>query len=305
MIRLCTALSLVFAAGAIPLAAQKQISDGRRVGADAQIRVWNPAGSVRLTGWDRDSIAVTGSAERGAGRLVLVASESGAKVGFDGDGRADVEIRVPRGSTVWVKTASAGLRVGGLTGAMDLSTVTGAIRVEGTARQITAESIGGDVELTALATTIRAKTGSGSITLRGSGNDVTVATVDGTIRVSGPRFQRARFETISGRIFFQGGVVRDASVTFQSHDGPIEVQLPPKTGATFRISSYDGLVDSSFPAFRAQKRRLRGKEIEFVNGGGGADIAIRTYQGPVTLKAPPSDVRSREKPRGAVVASPK
>lgn len=275
---------LALALAATPAFAQQKVARGGAIAPDAQIRIWNAAGSIRLIAWDRDSIAVTGDMHPGGGELLFAAGGGGAKIGVDGKGGADLEVRAPRSSTIWVKTASADILARDFSGALDLHSVTGTIRVEAKPRQLTVESMGGNLELDVIAPFIRARTGSGSIALRGSGKDVTLSTVDGGMHVVGTGFERGHVETIAGRILFEGSIAAKGWIDFQSHDGPIELRLPAKAGLNFRVSTYGGSLQSEFPLPKSAAGDVRGREVEFSTAGGGARVVIRTYKGAIVLR---------------------
>lgn len=279
------ALAVLTSVGAAE--AQQRIAQARPISPDAYIKIWSLEGSVRVIGWDRDTVAVTGTADAGAGSFFLHGDRDSGKIGFQGGSgsRADLEVRVPARSTVWVKTSSASVEVSGVTGAADLYSVTGRIQVNGQMRQLYAESMGGGIELVASAPSIRAKTGGGSIRLRGSGADVSLSTVDGSMSIAAPQFQRGRFESISGNILFDGDLDRGGSTTFQSHSGTVELRLPATASLDFLLSTYEGEVQSDFamPPFGGS-RDLRGSELAFSNGSGGADVTVRTYSGRIVLR---------------------
>jgi hypothetical protein len=270
--------------------AQQRIAQRRPLTADGYIKIYNMAGSIRIVGWDRDTVAVTGSVDGQAGRFFLHTDGRAGKLGVEGqgEGRAELEIRVPRRSTVWVKTSSAEIEVSGVSGALDLYSVNGPIRVRGQMRQVYAESMGGNVDLDVSAPSIRAKNGSGSVVVRGSGDDVSLSTVDGSMRISGAHLQRGRFESISGDILYEGAVERGGSTTFQSHSGSVELRLPARSSVDFALSTYEGDIRSDFRIQdSARDRGPRGRELTFSNGSGGADVSVRTYSGPIILhKAP-------------------
>lgn len=63
---------------AAPVQAQTRIEAGRATGAGGiSLRIMNLEGSVRVTGWDRDSIAVTGALAGAATRAFYLAGEPG------------------------------------------------------------------------------------------------------------------------------------------------------------------------------------------------------------------------------------
>jgi len=86
-------------------------SDPERPSAAPSIRIFNLAGATSVTGWDRDSIVVTGTVPPGAGTFFIGGAGAGAKLGVTSDSLdapgAVLDVFVPRGATVWVKSSTA------------------------------------------------------------------------------------------------------------------------------------------------------------------------------------------------------
>lgn len=273
------------------LAAQQRVDRRIPIAPDASIRVLNLAGSIRVTGWDKDTLAVTGTLAPGAGKLFYFGgSGRGAKLGVDAapgseaGGRSNLEVWVPAKAKLWIKSATADLDVSGVTGGLDLYSVSGVIRVAGSPAQVSAESMDGNVEVSGDFSWVRLKTASGSVTLRGSGEDVSATSVSGSIAVQEGRYVRARFETVTGDIRFEGDIARNASLSFESHSGAIDLRLPSTVSADFEISQFQGEIVNELTRDQARPVRERGgQELAFTTGQGGADVAIRNFKGSVLL----------------------
>ncbi|MFQ5679033.1 MAG: DUF4097 domain-containing protein [Gemmatimonadota bacterium] len=271
--------------------AQERVERERATGPEPYVKVLVSGGSVRVTGWDRETIAVSGSVSR-SDRFFLAGGEGSAKLGAWGEEQevvtADLEVRVPRRSTVWVKTESARVHVSGVTGGVDAYSVTGAVRIEGEARHIYAESMGGPVELFATARSVRAKTANGPILFQGETPDITLTTVAGNISVTAPPLELGRFETVTGEVRFEGGVHQGGSLDFQTHSGTVRLILPADQGADISITSVEGEVhlEGDLPfRHRESYQDLRGRELSFLAGSGGASVIVRTFNGSITLQA--------------------
>lgn len=273
--------------------AQERVDQRRATGPEPYVRVMVLAGSVRVTGWDRDTIGVSGTVSDPR-LFYFSAGEGSAKLGVweEGPGVAEpvsasLEVRVPARATVWVKTESADILVSGVAGAVDAYSVTGGIRVEGEPRHVYAESMGGPLELLASAITVRAKTAGGSIAFRGTAQEVTLTTVAGNIVVAAPPLERGRFETVVGDIRFQGAVRKGGSLGFQTHSGQVEVEIPRDQGADVSVTSVDGEVRlEGIPTrLRGVHRDLRGRELAFLTGAGGAALSVRTFNGSIVVRA--------------------
>jgi len=268
--------------------AQGRLERGLPFNSDGSVRIYNNVGSVRVIGWNRDSIAVRGTLGKG-NQLHFGGGKSGAKMFVEGNDErnpapASIEVMVPFKSKVWVKTASADIDVSGVTGSLDLYVVGGRITVTGNPEDVNAESIDGSIKVIGRPGWIRAKSASGDVSLDGSSSDATLSTVSGKIDADGTGYEKAKFETITGSIRFAGSLRRGGLVTFESHSGSIEVGIPADGGADFDILSIAGGITNKLTSARPVKGRYgRGSELSTSSGGGGTRVSIRSFKGPVTL----------------------
>lgn len=290
--RLFLTLTLFPLSLAGPAAAQRKVDERRPVKPDAFIRIWNLAGAVRVAGWEKDTVAVTGTVAAGE-KFLFGGTRAGVKLGVEvpmqEEGKAKgsfLEVRVPARSQVWIKSASADITVEGFAGGLDAYSVSGKIRIAGNPREINAESMGGDIEIFGVTPSLRAKSASGSITVNGGGSDATIATVSGSLTLLGGHFQRGRFESIDGGIRYEGPIEKGASLEFLGHSGTIELVLPAKTSSEFAISTFQGEVQNEFgPAKLVTARDLKGKELNFTLGTfNGAHVSVRNFKGKVVVR---------------------
>lgn len=279
---------------AMPLGAtaQQQVDVREALEPDAYVRIYmETEGSVRIAGWNRDSVAFSGTTDQGLPEFSFgIANEGRAGKGGIWDqertgGAARIEAFVPADATVWVKTTGASVSIEDVSGGIDVYSVTGDVMITGTPNQLYAESMGGEITISGSSSSVRAKTGSGPITFRGAGEDVSLVTVGGKIMVSGPRLRRGYFESVTGGILFDGALERGSSVGFQTHSGSIELILPRDAGADCTVTSIRGEVQVDFPTDRTFERDgSRGPEREFTIGDGGADVKIQSFDGPVAIR---------------------
>jgi len=262
---------------------------GRPLDADGSVRVFLLNGSVRVTGWSRDSVAVSGTIAAGHD-LFMGGDRRGVKLGAwnRADARDDapsqLEVHVPARSRVWVKAGyGADVTVSGVVGGLDLSAVSGAVRVSGSPRELTVESMDGDVLVEGSPAWLRAKTATGAITLRGTPEDVGLTTVSGPITIAGRTFARARFESVTGDIAFAGAPARGGALDFDTHSGLVDLRLPAALDADFDVTTIAGSVENAISTARpvAEPRR---QELAFTVGEGGARITARTFKGTVRLR---------------------
>ena len=287
MPRLRFLLALPCLAASVPLSAQAPV---RRmaVAPDVSIRVLNLAGSIRVSAWEHDSIAVAGTPPAGGGMLLMGGSERGVKVVVEASGATNIpgthlDIRVPRGAHLWVKSATATIAIEGITGEVEAATVTGAINVRGTPEVLVAESMEGDLDIAAPARVTRLKTAGGAITVRGAANEITATSVSGVIRLLNARaISSGRLESVSGSVVFNGAVAPGGSLDLQTHDAPIEILLPPQQSAVVEVSAFGGKTINRIPGLTGAPGK--GKVVRYRLGNGRARVVARSLKGDVSLR---------------------
>jgi hypothetical protein len=268
--------------------AQTKVNRGLQLDATGAVRVYNLVGSVRMTGWNKDSVVVRGTLGKG-NTLHMGGGAAGMKMFIEGmdernPARADIEVMVPTRAKVWVKTATASIDVRNVTGSLDLYVVGGDIKVTGNPADVNAEAIDGSITITGSPGWVRAKSASGNVTLDGSSPDATVSTVSGKIDVDGTRFEKAKFESVTGSIRFAGSFQRGGLVNFDSHSGSIEIGIPTGSPADFEVVSIAGAITNKLTRSRPVPGRYgRGAELATSSGDGGTRVVVRSFKGPVTL----------------------
>ena len=291
-----TALALAAVAlvslAAAPAGAQQQIERGARASPDATIRIYNLSGSTTVAGWDRDSVAVIGTLEVGAGRFYIGGGPSAIKLGVEPqDGNTvpratRLDVRVPFGSVVWIKAADGSIDVDGVHGGLDLYSVSGDVSVRGAPATVRAESMEGGVSIHARTPWARAKTASGAINVAGDVADLAVTTVSGSVRVAASRQARARIESVTGEVVVTGRPTRGGAWEIETHSGSVTLALASETDAEVTVHSFGGEVRSELG--RVVSRRvedLAGSELGIVAGAGGTSFTVRTFKGPVVIRA--------------------
>ncbi len=270
------------------LAAQQSVARGMAVDADASIRIVNLTGRTVVRGWDADSVAVSGTLPARGASFYMGGGRRGVKVGVElagdlpaGDGPA-LEVRVPRRARVWVKAATAGIAIEGVTGEVDVSSVSGTVTVTGSPALLTAESMDGNVDVTARARVTRVKTAGGDVTLRGAAGDVAVTSVSGAIRLLDSELAVGRVESVSGAVVFRGIITKGGTLDLQTHDAPIEVSLAPGQGAVVDVSAFGGTISNAIPGVVAQA--AKGKPTRYEVGSGDARVSVRSLKGGVRLR---------------------
>ena len=246
-----TLLSLCLAAAVglqpSPAAAEQKVEARRSAAADALVEIENPAGSIRVIGWERGEVMVTGDLGAGASGLDFTGSGSRIRVGVDAERNphgvvSSLEVHVPAKSRLQIESFAGSITVEGVSGTVSAETVNGSITVSGQAREIAAESVNGAVQVSGASTHTKAESVNGSVVVRGASGDLEASTVNGRLEVSGGSFERAHLETVSGSLSFEGGLASGATFEAETVSGSVTLALPASVAADFSISTFSGSV---------------------------------------------------------------
>ena len=265
------------------------------VASDASIRLFGAISSLRIIGWDRDSLVVTGTMPKGwvfDGGLASapIGLSRGAKFYVDSrtegfSSGAALEVRVPARARVWAKSGSADIEVTGVTGGLDLNIVGGSVTVSSAPHELNIESMDGGVRVLAGAAWLRVKTATGDIDIRGGSEDAGLSSVSGAIRVADGRYERGKFETVTGDIVYGGDVGFKGSVDLTTHSGRVELRLPPKPNVELDAATVTGTIENAVTSSRPiAGREGRGMELGFSSGTGDTRVVVRSFKGNVELK---------------------
>jgi DUF4097 and DUF4098 domain-containing protein YvlB len=177
------------------------------------------------------------------GNRVSVTLRDKNKIGFSfslgsmifGNGGLRVQARVPHGTDVKVKTASAETEIDGQLRTLDVNGVSGDVRVRGEiAGNATVKTVSGDVELEQVHGGVSIQTVSGDSRVRSIAGSVDTKSVSGDIRLEALTSGDARFSSVSGdiEIGIAAGSLLDVDAGSTSGDLASEVPLAtePPTG---------------------------------------------------------------------------
>ncbi len=276
-------LLLAMAIAASRASAQQPIDQRRPAARDGTVKITNAVGALEVIGWDRDTVAISGTLGAGAERLEFNTSERETRIRVvlrAGSGELEgsrLRIHIPAGSHLAVRTSAADIEVRDVTGAVDLESVSGSIRVSGSSsRMVYAESAVGNVELDVSSKVVRAKSVGGDVTVRRAMGYLEVSTVSGAAWVEGRSVWEGEITSVSGDIHFAGDFSPEGSFYFESHSGAIELLLPADVAADFEISTLrGGSVENDFAPHR---------DRSFSTGGGGTQVKVKSFKGQVRVR---------------------
>jgi hypothetical protein len=276
-----------------PAIAQQKVSARRATTSDVSVRLFLSVGTVRVIGWERDSVEVSGvvasnsqvggfgpSPSAPVNGLKFFVEAPTEKAGREGQ----LTMRVPRNARIWLKTGSADITVSDVTGGVDVNVVGGSITVHGSPRELRAESMDGSVTIDGAPEWMRVKTATGDISLRG-GENVGASTISGAIDAAGGQADHVTLETTTGAIRFSLALARGASVQMETHSGPIDVQLGRPTDVEVDAATVTGAIENGWTRAKPEPgREGRGMTLSTSGGISSGKMVLRSFKGRISLR---------------------
>jgi hypothetical protein len=292
------ALALALAQGAV-IAAEPIKAVARPVAADGTVEISNVRGSIKVSGWERHAVAVTGSLGEGTrlvfegeGNRVIVRaqriSEGKGWFGWGGSGPKEdtrLEVFVPFGASLEIEGVSADTRVDGIRDAasIEAESVSGDVEVNASTTRLDVSSVSGDVSFTGRARRVHAESVSGDLRFSGIDGEFGVDTVSGRVGVTASRLSQLKAGTVSGDLDFDVDLIGNASVGVEAMSGEVTLTLPASLSATVNAESFSGSLHADFPVTIVDNKGP-GSEMHGKVGGGDARIELESFSGDIRLR---------------------
>jgi hypothetical protein len=161
-------------------------------------------GAVTVHGWDKSEVMYTATKRAGDEEelkgISIRTEQQGATVSIvasseEHNGTAQLEVYVPRRSTLHVSSDDGPLNLDGVSGEITLRTGDGQIEVNGGGGQLQVNTGDGHVRVTDFEGQVDALTGDGAISLDGNFNTLSARTGDGSISLTVPAGSNFTVET--------------------------------------------------------------------------------------------------------------
>jgi hypothetical protein len=286
------ALSMAMLAVAAQRADAEEFSKTQAADARGEVEIVNVAGSVEVSGWDRNEVQVDADLGSNVERLdfrrdgsrtyikVMLPRMSG------GSGSSDLVVKVPRDSGLIINTVSAEQRITGVRGLQRLQAVSGNIDTEFGPGDIELKTVSGNIQARGRdgKGMVRATTVSGDLEVHKAGPEVDLNSVSGDMVVSLDRLERGRIKTTNGDLDMTLGLTDEARLEAEAINGDLNFNLRGEINAEFDIETFNGDIDNCFgPKPRRSREYGPGNELRFTQGKGGARVHIKTLNGGVMV----------------------
>jgi DUF4097 and DUF4098 domain-containing protein YvlB len=272
-------------------AATRSVDQHQAADPAGTVEIINVAGSVQVTGWDKAEVAVSGTMGEKVDRVELTGSGKHTTVrvvlpngnSWGGDGAADLTVQVPRGSAIDVSLVSADLKVGGVTGAQQLRTVSGDITADG-GGSARVNTISGKVTLgVADGAAANVKSISGNLALKGAGGEVSIETVSGDGRLTLGELKNFHLETVSGDFRISASLAAAAEFNAESVSGDVNAKFSGTPGVDFDLQSLSGRLKDCSGHQATEAQHGPGSHLTFTTGDGKSKVHIDSKSGNLSV----------------------
>ena len=309
--------ALIFVIGLMPLlaVAGEKIDEQINVPANKSIFIDNQRGDVRIEGWDKAELKISGELDDKAEgyRLevkddrieFIVKMPRSSNFGWNSGDGSDLVIFMPNSSELELSGINVNVIASKLSNGTEIDVVNGDITLSAIEGDISVETVNGNVNATNLTGDIRYETVNGEIndknsqgTLRftavngdikstSKAQDVRLENVNGDINFTLDTIQKLRINTVNGEAEVRINRLLDkADVRFESVSGDAEFYFPANVSAEFEIEAHaNGKIINQLSADKVKEAKYGpASELEFSINGGNADVEMDTISGRIELK---------------------
>ena len=292
--------------------ARESVDETKNASASGFVKVSIVRGDLEVKGWDRDEIQVTGKLDEQTKNFVFRVDGDEAFievkipdrnrnwcVGYCNEG-SDLNIMVPRDSTLRVSVVSTEVKISDVAGGLDIGGVSGDIFAENASNRVRITSVSGSVELRHAKGRIRLNSVSGDVEatdVHGPGKyhsvsgdiilnevsgDMDIETVSGEIEATSAVVTVLRGSTVSGDIRLEFEPTTDVDIEFNSISGSISLDASDKIAAKFDLETGSGSIRNRITADEPRKSKyVRDETLRFSTGNGRVDLSTRS--GDITI----------------------
>jgi DUF4097 and DUF4098 domain-containing protein YvlB len=292
------ALALVVVCWSLPAMAQTEVLQRVDAGKSGIVEITNIAGSVDVSGWDRDEVEVVGTLSRNVEKLTVEHRGGRVEISVElrksrhdksGRGHSDVDtqivVRVPRASKVHIETVDATVTSKGLGGALSIESVSGSILVEKGPPELRVVTVAGSVVVRSGVESLAIETVTGSVKIH-CGRKITATAVSGQIEILGAEgVEDLKLEVVAGDITFEGSLAPSGWIDASSHNGSIDIALPKSVSASFEVTTFSGQIENELgPASERVGRYTPEQEVRFQTGSGEGRVSLESFAGSITIR---------------------
>jgi len=293
-----------------------RVDETKDVSATGNVAVNVVRGKVRLVGWDKPAVQVTGTLDtktkafifnvNGDETIIEVKIDDGINGWFGSDEGSSLTVYLPAASRMEFDGVSTDVDVLGLDKAIEVSVVSGDMTMVGGSSSVTVQSVSGDLILSDSTGRVKVVTVSGDIksnsvtgeahytsvsgdiVVKDGGEEVLIETVSGEIEVVNGSVNRLGGHSISGDITVGTRLLDSGSIEFANISGNIALLLEGDISERFSLETGSGSISNKLSTDQPAISRYMGDEnIQFTVGDGSGQVSLSTRSGDLLVEARP------------------
>jgi len=256
------------------------------------VEVSNVSGTVKVTGWDKNEVEVTGELGEGSERLEFATVDNVTRIKVILPSHVanvddtDLVVRMPAPSRLSVNTVSADITVAGIAGAQRLQSVSADVRTEAGTEDVECKTVSGDIVVNGSGKKglVTITTVSGDVSALKVSGEVNVNTVSGDMVLGLGPTDRSRVRSTSGDVTLASLLAGEGKLDAETISGDVRLTLLQPVNAEFDVSSFNGDIHNCFgPKPVATSEYAPGKELRFREGQGTGRVRIKTLNGDISV----------------------
>jgi DUF4097 and DUF4098 domain-containing protein YvlB len=278
---------LLMLASASAVAGQT-VDESWDIDANANISIENVAGSIEVSGWDRNEAHLTGELGNSVDELEISATGAALQIAVINRNQRNVDstelkLMVPRGANIDVSAVSADIDISGLDNEkLTANSVSGNVEVEASSRRVSIESVSGDLAFSGETARISAETVSGDMNLSGISGEIEATTVSGDMELQAGLVNSVKLETVSGDMTAVAEVSGNGKLSAESMSGDVTILLPASQAGLFKAQSFSGRISTNFGSVE-QAKHGPGSHLKYLAGNSGAEVRVESFSGNIKL----------------------
>lgn len=266
-------------------AQSRPVRETRPLAADGHLHVENPAGSIQITGWDRNEVAITGALGANVEKLdiggdardlsVVVRYPARLRGSLDD---SQLQLRVPASARLSVDAVSAGVQIRGVAGALQVQSVSGDLNLDVASGEVDASTVSGDLVLRAPAQLSKLNSVSGDLKAAGLRGQLNADTVSGELQLEGGPFRQVQLQSVSGDLNLALSLEESGRLQAETLSGDIQLQLAGGANAQLNLKTFSGDLHNEFGGDAQDLRKLSARL-----GAGRGSIDLHSFSGDIRV----------------------
>ena len=258
----------------------------------------NMNGSVEITGWDRNSIDISGTKHASseavlhALRIDVVASGDSVRIrtippsGHRGGHGAKYVIRLPEKAILdGIESSNGGIRIEGIAGAARLRTSNGGLKVYRLTGPLDARTSNGGVDVSDVRGTVVVQTSNGGVHVEDVRGPLEASTSNGgmSINLMDPESQQpVKLSSSNGSIELTLGEFRNNDIRLSTSNSSITLRLPGDASGQLKARTSNSSINTDFDLM-VKAGQLQKSYVEGTIGTGGPLFDLTTSNGSIKV----------------------